>query len=159
MTTTTEQQTTPSGIPITYQQVSNYAFQGAMDKLRNAQFKDGGRCAYLVKKMSQAVDKVREVIRKEYRETILEPYAQRDAEGKYDEERFLPIEEKKEEFKKALEVFEAKLAYIDRPKFFAADIREAHLTAAEQEAIDPILDDSAFENMKAPGGAPQLRRA
>jgi hypothetical protein len=157
MTQTNETQTTNTGIPVTYKEISNYDFQGALAKLRSAQFKDGGRCAYLVKKMSQAIEKLREKVHAEYRKEILDLYAQRDEKGEYNEEQVKIIEGKQDEFKKALEAFEARSGIIDRPKFLAADIREAHLTAAEQEAIDPILDDTGFDQagMKGQG----LRRA
>lgn len=157
MSETEVKQTTPSGIKVTYKEISSYAFTGAMEKLRAQVFKDGGRCAYLVKKMSQAVEKISDRIRKEYKAEMMEKFAKRDAEGKFNEDSFEVDPEKKEEFKVALEAFEAREAYVERPKFTYEIVRE--LTAGEQEGLDCILDDSGFESMPAPGKGPAIRRA
>lgn len=150
-----------SGITVSYKEVSAYDFQAAMDKLRATNFKDGGRNAYLVKKMSQALGKIRDVITKAYTVEIMDKYAKRDAEGNYRAESFQPMDDKMDEFKAELEKFEARTAVLDRPKFLAADIREANLNAAEQEGLDCILDDSGFEALvkKTPAKPAPVRAA
>ena len=135
------------GITVKYKDLSGYAFQSAMSKLSNCTFKDGGRCAYLVKKMNQAIKPLRDKIAAEYKAELMGVYGQPGEDGKLDERTFKPIEGKEEEFTKAQEDFGERSAEIDRPKFLAADIKDANLTADEQEAIDPILDDSGFEKM------------
>jgi hypothetical protein len=130
---------------VTYKEISNYEFQAAMGKMSNTVFSDGGRIAYLVKKMNQALTRIRKQITDEYKAEILEKYAEKDAEGKYDEAAFKPIPGKEEELKAAIDTFEAKTVEIDRPKFVAADIKEAKFNAIDLEAFDPVFDESTFE--------------
>lgn len=151
----------PEGLVLRYKDLSNYGFHEALEKIRTADYKDGGRMGYLVKKMCKEVSRVRDIINKEYKAEVLEPFAVRDESGKYNEESFKVIPEKKEEFKKVIEAFEAREVVLERPKLFLQELKAAGLSAADQEALETIIDDSFFEKMdaKKPMGAPTIQRA
>lgn len=134
---------------IKYNEISTFAFQTAMQKLSAAPV--DGRTAYDIKLMNSALKKAREQVADEYKKEIIEVYAKRDENGKYNEEQFEPQEEKLKEFEAAQEAFGEREIEIDRPMFTAHHIQSVKLSALELEGLGQVFDFESFEKpLEAP---------
>lgn len=130
-------------IKIPYKDVSDFNFQTALQKLAGAT--TDGHSAYKIKKVWVGVKKAREAIAEEYKKDIMPKYVKLDEKGEWTPETFQVDPAKEAEFIKAQDEFGAKVIEIDRPQLTMSDIRSVQLSALEQLALEPVLDDTQAE--------------
>lgn len=131
------------GFKLTYADLSNFNFQKAMQKIENAP--TDGFTAYRINKIVRDLKKGRDQISAEYRKDIMEVFAKKDENGKYDENTFQPMEDKIEEFKIAQEAFGKKELHIEQNSLSIADIKDIKISAAEMDALKGAFDDTDME--------------
>lgn len=135
------------GFKLTYMEISNFDFQKAMQKMESAP--TDGFTAYRIGKISAALKNARKKITDEYKNEIVEKYAKRDADGKYDENNFVPNEETLADFQQAQDDFGKREIFIDRHPFTIADIKDIKLSSAEMTALGNAFDSSDIESKEA----------
>lgn len=131
------------GFKLTYADLSNFNFQKAMQKIENAP--TDGFTAYRINKIVRDLKKGRDQISAEYRKDIMEVFAKKDENGKYDENTFQPMEDKIEEFKIAQEAFGKRELHIEQNSLSIADIKDIKISAAEMDALKGAFDDTDME--------------
>lgn len=131
------------GFKLIYSDLSNFNFQKAMQKIENAP--TDGFTAYRIKKILKELKKGRDRISAEYVTEIMEVFAKRDENGKYDPDSFQPMEDKIEEFKTAQEDFGKRELHIEQNSLSIADIKDIKISAAEMDALKGAFDDTDMD--------------
>lgn len=135
------------GFKVTYSKMSSFQFQKVLQKLETAA--TDGFTAYRIRKIATKLKSYREQIANEYKKQIMDKYAKRDEKGEYKEEDFVPMEDKVNEYNKALEDFGKNEVFVDRHPLTIADIKDIKITAEEMEAMGEMFDDSDMETKEA----------
>ncbi len=140
-----------------YSAISAFPFQTAMQKLSAAPL--DGHSAYKIKRINAELKAARTKISEEYKKEIVEVFAKRDTEGKYDEEKFEPADGKEDEFEKAQETFGEKEFELDIQKLPFSILSNLKVSANDLEALTPVVDDAGADAPPIPKGTVNLKRA
>ena len=135
------------GFKMTYAAMSSMELQKAMNKLENAPVH--GFKAYAIRKLSNAMKVGRQQIAQEYKDQIIDKYAKKDADGKYDVNNFVPDEALMEDFQQVQDQFSNREFFIDRHPLNISDIQDIKISASEMEALGAAFDDSDMESKEA----------
>jgi hypothetical protein len=141
-------------IKMNYKDSSAFDFQSAIQKLATAT--TDGVSAYRIKKVYAAVKAHRLAVAEEYKKDVMGKFAKKDEKGEWAPETFCCIEGQEEAYAKAQDEFGERTWTLPRPKLTLHDIRDAKLTAMEQLALDPVLDDSEGEAPAKPSNVVKL---
>lgn len=95
-------------VTLKYSEISNFNFAQAMEKISSTPVH--GQIASQIHKVTKELNKVRQIVTKEYQDTLVEKYGKRDTENKIIRPDGEPfgfdcIEGKEEEFKSAQDAF------------------------------------------------------
>jgi hypothetical protein len=146
-----------------YKELMSFPFQMVMQKLSAAP--TDGKTAYRINLVARAIKDIRVKISAEYKAELMEPFAKRDTEGKFNEKDFTVDDAKKDAFEKAQDAFEEREAELDCKTLTPHDIRDIKITPDELGALSGILDMAGFDGPDAPGvpsptaGGKKLRHA
>lgn len=126
---------------IKYSTLASMEFTRAMQELNSAKVE--AKLSYDLQKITEKLTKAQKEINKEYQDTIVNVYAQKDEKGevKFGKQGVEICEGKKEEFQKAVEAFGDKEVEIDRNPITLGRLAQSgvKLSAAQMGQLTSII--------------------